>query len=109
LQNRVERPILHANGSVTYFHSVLTPVVVKPGCDKVIPLAPEFVQPQDGQAKQDCELNAAKRWLGRCGSEYAPLGVTVLGDDLYCHEPFCWELLAQGFQFILVCERRCKC
>jgi hypothetical protein len=67
------------------------------------------VQPQDGQAKQDCELNAAKRWLGRCGSEYPPLGMTVLGDDLYCHEPFCWELLAQGFQFILVCKRRCKC
>ncbi|HZC00975.1 MAG TPA: ISNCY family transposase, partial [Gammaproteobacteria bacterium] len=77
----------HANGSVTYFHSVLTPVVVKPGCDKVIPLAPEFVRPQDGQAKQDCEINAAKRWLGRWGREYASLGVTVLGDDLYCHEP----------------------
>jgi hypothetical protein len=72
----------HANGLVTYFHSVLTPVVVKPGCDKVIPLAPEFVRPQDGQAKQDCEINAAKRWLGRWGSEYASLSVTVLGDDL---------------------------
>jgi hypothetical protein len=94
----------HANGSVTYFHSVLTPVVVKPGCDKVIPLAPEFVRPQDGQTKQDCELNAAKRWLGRWGSEYASLGVTVLGDDLYCHEPFCREALAQGFEFILVCK-----
>jgi hypothetical protein len=84
----------HANGQVTYFHSVLTPLVVKPGVDKVIPLAPEFVRPQDGHAKQDCELNAAKRWLGRWGSEYAPLGVTVLGDDLYCHEPSrgsCWR------------------
>jgi hypothetical protein len=30
--------------------------------------------------------------------------VTVLGDDLYCHEPFCRELLAQGFEFILVCK-----
>lgn len=94
----------YANGQVTYFHSVLTPVVVKPGCDKVIPLAPEFVRPQDGQAKQDCEINAAKRWLGRWGSEYAPLGVTVLGDDLYCHEPFCREVLTQGFEFILVCK-----
>jgi hypothetical protein len=84
----------HANGQVTYFHTVLTPVVVKPGGDKVLPLAPSFatsgfVQPQDGQAKQDCELNAARRWLQRWGPEYAPLGVTVLGDDLYCHEPFC--------------------
>src|ERR687893_460617 len=70
----------------------------------LIPLAPEFVRPQDGQAKQDGEINAAKRWLGRWGSEYASLGVTVLGDDLYCHEPFCRELVAQGFGFILVCK-----
>jgi hypothetical protein len=33
----------HANGQVTYFHTVLTPVLVKPSADKVIPLAPEFV------------------------------------------------------------------
>jgi hypothetical protein len=53
----------HANGQVTYVRSVVLPVLVKPGLDKVIPLAPEFVQPQDGVAKQDCELNAAKRWF----------------------------------------------
>ena len=35
----------HANGQVTYFHTVLTPVMVKPGEDKVIPLPPEFVRP----------------------------------------------------------------
>ena len=94
----------HANGQVTYFHTVLTPVLVKPGGDKVIPLALEFVQPQDGQAKQDCELNAARRWLERWSQEYAPLGVTVLGDDLYGHEPFCRALLAQGFEFLRVCK-----
>ena len=94
----------HANGQVTYFHTALTPVLVKPGADKVIPLAPEFVQPQDGDEKQDCELNAARRWLQQWGATYAPLGVTVLGDDLYCHEPFCRTLLAQGFQFLLVCK-----
>ncbi len=84
----------HANGQVTYFHSALTPVLVKPGCDKVIALAPEFVAPQDGAAKQDCELAAAKRWLAAHGEGFARLKMTVLGDDLYCHEPFCLELLA---------------
>jgi len=43
-------------------------VLVKPGNDKVkkvIALAPEFVQPQDGAEKQDCELNVAQRgWPG---------------------------------------------
>ena len=94
----------HANGKVTYSHTAVTPVLIKPGCEKVIPLAPEFVTPQDGEEKQDCELNATQRWLAQWGAEMAPLGVTVLGDDLYCHEPFCQALLAQGFQFLLVCK-----
>jgi hypothetical protein len=93
----------HANGSMTYSHTALTPVLVKPGVDNVIPLAPEFVRPQDGAAKQDCELNAAKRWLADWGDDYSPCGVTLLGDDLYCHEPFCREALQRGFGFILVC------
>jgi len=94
----------HANGKTTYFHAALTPVLVKPGCDKVIALAPEFTAPQDGAAKQDCEINAAKRWLAAHGAELARLKTTVLGDDLYCHEPFCRELLALALGFILVCK-----
>ena len=89
---------------MTYHHSVLTPVLVKPGSDKVIPLAPEFIYPQDGTEKQDCELNAAKRWLAIHGKEYAQRNIIVLGDDLYCHEPFCRELHALGISFILVCK-----
>ena len=94
----------HANGTVTYFHSVVTPVLVKPGCDKVIPLAPEFVTPQDGAEKQDCEINAAKRWLAEHGAEYGRLNTTVLGDDLYCHEPYCLALRSYGLHFVLVCK-----
>ena len=94
----------HANGAVRYSHTALTPVLVKPGVDKVIPLAPEFVRAQDGAEKQDCELNAAKRWLADWGDDYSALGVTVLGDDLYCHEPFCRDVLNRGLGFILVCK-----
>ena len=93
-----------ANGQVNYFHTALTPVLVKPGLDKVIALAPEFVQTQDGTAKQDCEINAAKRWLATHGTRLALLNTLVLGDDLYCHEPFCRELLALKLGFILVCK-----
>ena len=89
---------------MTYSHTALTPVLVKPGLDKVIPLAPEFVRPQDGVAKQDCELNAAKRWLAAWGDDYSPLKITLLGDELSCHEPFCREALQRGVDFILVCK-----
>lgn len=94
----------HSNSTVTYHHTALTPAIVKPGCDKVIPLAPEFVQPQDGAAKQDCELNAARRWLEVYGKEFSQRRTTILGDDLYCHEPFCRQLSTLGFEYILVCK-----
>ena len=94
----------HSNGKVSYSHTVVTPVLVKPGSDKVISLAPEFIKPQDGHEKQDCEINASLRWLDSQGSQYAALGTTVLGDDLYCHEPFCRALLVKGLEFILVCK-----
>jgi hypothetical protein len=37
----------------------------------VVPLRPEFIRPQDGQAKQDCEINAAKRWLAAHAAQYS--------------------------------------
>jgi len=94
----------HSNGSVHYPHAVVTPALVKSGCDKAISLAPEFIRPQDGQAKQDCEINASLRWSESRGGQFAELGVTVLGDDLYCHEPFCRAFLSKGLELIPVCK-----
>jgi hypothetical protein len=93
-----------SNGETLYSHSVITPVVVKPGQAHILPLEPEFITLQDGATKQDCELTAAKRWLGRCGSVYAAYGLTLLGDDLYCHQPFCQLALEHQMNFIFVCK-----
>lgn len=92
------------SGDIQYFHSVVTPVMVCPGRTQVFPLMPEFVQPQDGHDKQDCETAAAKRWLNRYGDRFSHLKVTVLGDDLYCHQPLCQQMLAHQLDFILVCR-----
>jgi len=91
-------------GETHYFHSVITPVIVCPGQAQVIPLVPEFIVPQDGHDKQDCENAAAKRWLAQRGQRFSDLNITVLGDDLYCHQPLCQQLLDQRFNFILVCR-----
>ena len=91
-------------GETHYFHSVVTPVIVCPGQSQVIPLVPEFIVPQDGHDKQDCETAAAKRWLSQHGQRFSPLKVTILGDDLYCHQPWCQQLLEQHLNFILVCR-----
>ncbi len=93
----------HKNGKISYSHKALTPVITQPGNNTVIPLEPEFVTPQDGSKKQDCELNAAKRWVER-NAHMADLKVIILGDDLFSKEPFCKQLLSEGFHFILVCK-----
>ena len=91
------------DGQTMYSHSMVTPTIVAPGISKVISLPPSFITPQDGDAKQDCELKASKRWLDDTGDTYSRLRVTFLGDDLYAHEPFCRKLQTYG-NFILVCK-----
>jgi hypothetical protein len=54
-------------GETEYFHAMLSATLVAPGHDKVVPLEPEFIVPQDGTDKQDCENMAAKRWPPSAG------------------------------------------
>lgn len=91
-------------GKKQYSHSMVTPTIVRPLNNKVISLTPSFIRPQDGDTKQDSELKASKRWIAANAETYASLGATILGDDLYSHEPFCRDLLEKGFNFILVCK-----
>jgi hypothetical protein len=83
----------------------VTPVFVKPGQAQVLPLPPEFITPQDGHAKQDCERNAAKRWLEQYQERFSAHTVTYLGDDLYANQPLC-QRIAEIYQqfFIFVCK-----
>jgi len=94
----------HKNGEVTHFHSAITPVIIGPGQPYAIPLRPEFIVPQDGHEKQDCEINASKRWLENHSAFYRTGNDTLLGDDLYAHQPFCRRTLLHGFHFIFVCK-----
>jgi hypothetical protein len=92
------------NGEINYFHSVLIPVIVQPGNERVITLEPEYITPQDGKEKQDCEIEAGKRWMDKYGDFYAEQGVTILGDDLFSRQPYCQKLKDKKLHFILVCK-----
>jgi len=83
----------------------MIPAIVKPGCPQVIPLEPEFIVPQDGHDKQDCELAAATRWIDAVGERYSDLGATIIADDLYAHHPFIEKVVAAEFQYILVTKQ----
>ena len=94
----------HQNGTVTYSHTAITPVLVAPGNNKAISLPPEFIVPQDGHHKQDCENAGAKRWITQYAPIYKEFGITVLGDDLYCKQPMGTLIIENGLDFILVCK-----
>src|SRR4030095_8910318 len=88
------------NGQTLYYHPSSTPVLVCPGQSQVIALPPEYIMPQDGHAKQDCERAAGKRWLSKHAAQGAAHGVTLLGDDLYSNHPFCALVLQPRCTFI---------
>jgi hypothetical protein len=94
----------HRDGRVTYSHAVLLPAVVSPQHNYVIPLQPEFLSPQDGHERQDCEFQAALRWIQRYGEQLSPLGVTLLGDDLYSRTPVIRQVQQQELDFIFVAK-----
>ena len=93
------------NGVEHFYHSAITPVFVKPGQSQVLPLPPEFIVPQDGSQKQDCERAAAKRWLAQQHEHFSDYSVTYLGDDLYANQPLC-QLIVETYRqfFIFTCK-----
>lgn len=94
----------HKDGSVSYSHSMLSAAFVHPQRGEVLPLPPEFIEPQDGHDKEDCERAAMKRWLRLWGQHYSKLGVTLLGDDIFACQPICEAVIAQGLHFIFTCK-----
>jgi len=93
-----------SGGNTEYFHSLVAATLVAPGHNRVVPLEPEFVVPQDGHDKQDCESMAARRWLAAHGPRYAGLNPVYLGDDLYSRQPTCQAVRAVGGHFLFVCK-----
>ncbi len=90
---------------VYYSHQVLLAVVCGSQQRQVVCLEPEFITPQDGHEKQDCEQQALKRWVKRNARRFSPWGATILTDDLHSHQPICELLLEQKMHFILTCKQ----
>ena len=93
-----------SDGATEYFHAFLGASIVAPGHQHVLPLAPEFIAPQDGAEKQDCERNAARRWLARHGMSLGHLRPVFLGDDLFACQPIAEAVQAEAGNFILTCK-----
>jgi hypothetical protein len=89
------------DGTVTYAHQMLGAVIVHPDHREVIPLAPEPIQKQDGETKNDCERNAARRLLGKIRCEHPHLEFIVIEDGLASNGPHLRDLRDQRMHFLL--------
>jgi hypothetical protein len=91
----------HANGMVTYSHQMLGGVLLHPDLAPVIPLAPEPIVKQDGVQKNDCERNAARRFLAKFREDHPHLPVIVIEDGLAANGPQIRDLKEHACHFIL--------
>ena len=95
---------VHSNGKKTYSHTMLVSALVHPNMNVIIPSVPEFIIPQDGHEKQDCEIAAAKRFVDKNRDFLKNNNIIILGDDLFSRQPFCQQLLKENIHFIFTCK-----
>src|SRR5712671_3521473 len=92
---------VHRNGSVTYSHQMLGAAIIHPDMRAVIPLMPEPIGRHDGTDKNDCERNAAKRFVAKLRQDHPHLQVIVTEDSLSANAPPIETLHAHGLHYLL--------
>jgi hypothetical protein len=91
----------HRNGSVTYYHQMLGAAIIHPDFRAVIPLMPEPIVKQDGTEKNDCERNAAKRFIAKLRHDHPHLKFIITEDALSANAPHIETLHDYGCHYIL--------
>src|SRR3989440_3243766 len=91
----------HRNGSITYHHQMLGAAIIHPDFREVIPLMPEPIVKQDGTEKNDCERNAAKRFMTKLRQDHPHLKFIITEDALSSNAPHIETLHDSGCHSIL--------
>ncbi|WP_052436021.1 hypothetical protein [Neochlamydia sp. EPS4] len=91
----------HRDGSSSYYHQILAGSIVHPDCREVIPVCPEPISNEDGASKNDCESNAAKRFIQAFRKEHPHLNVIVTQDALSANGPHLKELQQAKLHYII--------
>jgi len=92
---------VHRNGSITYYHQMLGAALIHPDFREVIPLMPEPIIKQDGTEKNDCERNAAKRFIAKLRQAPPHLKFIITEDSLSSNAPHIETLHDHGCHYIL--------
>lgn len=89
-------------GEVTsYYLQMLGAAIVHPDYKEVIPLCPEPIRKQDGDNKNDCERNAAKRFFADLRREHPHLPLIINEDALSSNAPHIEDLEKYNLHYFL--------
>jgi hypothetical protein len=91
----------YKGGEIEYYHNMLCGAIVHPNNKQVIPLCPEAILKQDGILKNDCEMNAGRRFLADLKKEHPKLKFTILSDALSSNAPTINYIKELGYNFII--------
>jgi hypothetical protein len=92
---------VHRNGSITYSHQMLGAAIIHPDMREVLPLMPEPIVKQDGTDKNDCERNAAKRFVAKLRRDHPHLKFIITEDSLSANAPHIETLNDHELHYIL--------
>lgn len=88
------------NGMMTYSHKVVQPIISHPDKKQILPLMPEEICQQDGEDKQDCETNSAKRLVDKIRKSHPRMRFIYMGDALYANTPYIEKIREKDDKFI---------
>ena len=87
-----------------YQHQMLVGSIVSPNMKQVLPIEFEPISKKDGDKKNDCERNCAKRWLESFRKFHPQLPTIIVADGLYSNAPFIRLLLEKRCSYIIVAK-----
>lgn len=90
--------------SITYSHQVLQGGIAHPNMSQVIPFMPEQICNNDGGSKQDCELNAGKRYIAKIRKAHPQIGLIIGGDALFSRQPIIEDIIEKRMHYIFVAK-----
>jgi hypothetical protein len=94
----------YKEGEKTHSHSVLQGGIMHPDCSEIIPFMPEHIVNADGASKQDCEMNAAKRFVTKLREDFPQLGLIIGGDALFSRHPLITDVLRLNMHYLFAAK-----
>ena len=91
----------HRKGGESYYHQMMSAVLVHPCQSVVLPLSIEPILKEDGPTKNDCERNASKRLLTKLRRMHPKLKMVIVEDALHSNGPHITLLNTLNYQYII--------